>query len=81
MAPRRCSTADRFLGEAQALNKRARAHAVQTELQLYPVDAHGFHLFWSFLPEAAEALDAAVGSCARPPGGTIVNVLAHMGGT
>jgi acetyl esterase/lipase len=28
-------------------------------LDLYSVDAHVFHLFWSFLPEAAEALQAA----------------------
>ena len=28
-------------------------------LRLYSVDAHVFHLFWSFLPEAAEALRSA----------------------
>jgi epsilon-lactone hydrolase len=41
------------------LNDRARDKAVQTQLQLYPADAHVFHLFWSFLPEAADALQAA----------------------
>jgi acetyl esterase/lipase len=52
-------TGDILLGEAHALNDRAREHGVQTDLQLYPVDAHVFHLFWSFLPEAADALEAA----------------------
>jgi monoterpene epsilon-lactone hydrolase len=28
-------------------------------LELYPVDAHAFQLFWSFLPEAADAIEAA----------------------
>jgi hypothetical protein len=28
-------------------------------LELYPVDAHAFQLFWSFLPEAADAFAAA----------------------
>jgi monoterpene epsilon-lactone hydrolase len=53
------ATGDLLLGEAHALNDRAQQHGVHTQLQLYPVDAHVFHLFWSFLPEAADALDAA----------------------
>jgi hypothetical protein len=32
---------------------------VDARLQLFPVDAHAFHLFWSFLPEAADAIEAA----------------------
>jgi hypothetical protein len=32
---------------------------VDARLELYPVDAHVFHLFWPFLPEAAEALESA----------------------
>lgn len=26
---------------------------------MYPSDAHAFHLFWSFVPEAADAIEAA----------------------
>jgi epsilon-lactone hydrolase len=26
---------------------------------LYPVDTHAFHMFWSFLPDAADALAQA----------------------
>jgi epsilon-lactone hydrolase len=29
------------------------------QFALYPVAAHDFHLFWSFLPEAADALEQA----------------------
>ena len=32
--------------------------ASQTELQLDAVDAHVFQRYWSFLPNAADALDA-----------------------
>ena len=28
-------------------------------LELYPADTHVFHVFWSFLPEAADALAQA----------------------
>jgi monoterpene epsilon-lactone hydrolase len=57
---------DRFT-DAQALADRAREHGVEVRLELYSVDAHVFHLFWSFLPEAAEALEAA-GRFARETG-------------
>ena len=52
------ATGDVLLSEAHALNERARRHGVQTQMELYPADAHVFHLFWSFLPEAADALEA-----------------------
>jgi len=29
------------------------------KFELYPVTTHDFHLFWSFLPEAADALEQA----------------------
>jgi len=32
---------------------------VDVRLQLYPVPTHDFHIFWSFLPEAADALHQA----------------------
>ena len=49
------ATGDGRLADAKALAARAREHGTDARLQLFPVDAHGFHLFWSFLPEAAGA--------------------------
>jgi acetyl esterase/lipase len=49
---------DVLLTEARALQERAAAHGVPCELELYPAAAHSFHLFWTFLPEAIDALDA-----------------------
>lgn len=57
-------TGDTVVAEARALAERARDHGVRVTLQLYPADTHVFHLFWSFLPEAAEAV-AAVGEFVR----------------
>jgi monoterpene epsilon-lactone hydrolase len=53
------ATGDDRLADARALTERAKAHGVDARLELYSVDAHMFHIFWSFLPEAAEALQAA----------------------
>ena len=53
------ATGDQLLGNANALTDRARDHGVDARLDLYSVDAHVFQLFWSFLPEAAEALQKA----------------------
>jgi epsilon-lactone hydrolase len=53
------ATGDDRLADANALVDRAREHGVDARLDLYSVDAHVFQLFWSFLPEAAEALKAA----------------------
>ena len=53
------ATGDERLPDAQVLADRARKQGVEAELELYSVDAHVFHLFWSFLPEAAEALKSA----------------------
>jgi monoterpene epsilon-lactone hydrolase len=50
------ATGDDRLADANALVDHAREHGVDARLDLYSVDAHVFHLFWSFLPEAAEAL-------------------------
>jgi acetyl esterase/lipase len=61
------ATGDDRLEDAKALTDRARSQGVDAHLDLYPVDAHVFHLFWSFLPEAAEALHAA-GRFAREVG-------------
>jgi acetyl esterase/lipase len=53
------ATGDALLGDAKALAARARDHGVDAQLELFPVDAHAFHLFWPFLPEAADAIEAA----------------------
>jgi monoterpene epsilon-lactone hydrolase len=53
------ATGDDRLADANALADHARSHGVDARLDLYSVDAHVFQLFWSFLPEAAEALQAA----------------------
>jgi monoterpene epsilon-lactone hydrolase len=53
------ATGDAVLEEAHRLTDHARSHGVDAQLELYPVDTHVFHTFWSFLPEAAEALQQA----------------------
>ena len=53
------ATGDPQREEAHLLAERARAHGVDAHLELYPVETHGFQLFWSFLPEAIEGLSQA----------------------
>jgi epsilon-lactone hydrolase len=53
------ATGDARLEDARALADVSRSQGVDARLDLYSVDAHVFQLFWSFLPEAAEALQAA----------------------
>ena len=53
------ATRDTVLPEARQLTDRARDHGVEARLELYPVATHVFHTFWSFLPEAADALEQA----------------------
>ncbi|MFD9950760.1 alpha/beta hydrolase fold domain-containing protein [Nonomuraea sp. NPDC059023] len=45
-----------ILEDAQRLADHATAHGVDAQLEIYPVDTHNFPLFWSFLPEAVDAL-------------------------
>jgi acetyl esterase/lipase len=52
-------TGDSLMPEARLLVQRAAAAGVTVELELYPVGTHDFHLFWSFLPEAADAIHRA----------------------
>jgi acetyl esterase/lipase len=52
-------TGDAVLNDAHRLADHARRHGVDARLELYPVATHLFHLFWSFLPEAADALQHA----------------------
>ncbi len=37
----------------------AQRHGVDARIELYPADTHVFQVFWSFLPEAADALQQA----------------------
>jgi monoterpene epsilon-lactone hydrolase len=53
------ATGDARLTDSCRLAARACDHGVDARLRLFPIDAHAFHLFWSFLPEAADAMDAA----------------------
>jgi epsilon-lactone hydrolase len=52
-------TGDVLREDAYQLVERVRAHGGDARLELYPVPTHDFHLFWSFLPEAADAVDQA----------------------
>ena len=52
-------TGDVIVEDAHRLADRARRHGVDTRLELYPVDTHDFQVFWSFLPEAADAVEQA----------------------
>ncbi|TDE02209.1 alpha/beta hydrolase fold domain-containing protein [Jiangella asiatica] len=53
------ATGDFVLHESRLLVERARAAGVDARLALYPVATHVFHIYWSFLPEAALALEQA----------------------
>ena len=53
------ATGDPYSPESQALAAHAREHGVDARLELYPVSTHVFQVFWSFLPEASEALESA----------------------
>jgi epsilon-lactone hydrolase len=53
------ATGDPLLGEARELAEHAQDCGVNARFELFPVDTHDFHIFWSFLPEAAQALQQA----------------------
>jgi monoterpene epsilon-lactone hydrolase len=53
------ATGDMVLRESRLLVERAVEHGVDARLELYPADTHVFHVFWTFLPEAADALQQA----------------------
>ncbi len=53
------ATGDPTREDAHQIAERARAHGVETRLELYPVDTHSFQIFWSFLPDAREAIEQA----------------------
>jgi acetyl esterase/lipase len=53
------ATGDLVLSEAQRLTESALRHGVDARLEVFPAETHVFHVFWSFLPEAADALQQA----------------------
>jgi epsilon-lactone hydrolase len=53
------ATGDPYCAESQALASRAREQGADARLELYPVATQVFQVFWSFLPEATEALESA----------------------
>ena len=56
-------TGDVIVRDAHRLADHARNHGVDVRFELYPVDTHDFQVFWSFLPEAADAVTAAGRFC------------------
>jgi acetyl esterase/lipase len=53
------ATGDPLLDEARQLADHAADCGVDARFELFSVDTHDFHIFWSFLPEAAQALRQA----------------------
>jgi epsilon-lactone hydrolase len=53
------ATADPVLGDAISLVDRAVEAGVDARFELFAVNTHDFHIFWSFLPEAASAMRQA----------------------
>lgn len=51
------ASGDSVVQEAQVLTERAAAAGVDARITIFPVATHSFHVFWSFLPEAASAMD------------------------
>jgi epsilon-lactone hydrolase len=68
-----CGEDDRARPEAEALADRARQHGVYVRLSRYPTEVHVFQVFWSFLPQAQQALAEAgdfIRDAAAGPGET-----------
>ena len=53
------ASGDSVLQEAQLLAQHATRCGVEARITIYPVPTHAFHIFWSFLPEARDAVDEA----------------------
>jgi monoterpene epsilon-lactone hydrolase len=53
------ASGDAVLQEAQLLTRHATECGVDARITVYPVPTHAFHIFWSFLPEARDAIDEA----------------------
>jgi acetyl esterase/lipase len=55
------ASGDRARPEAEALARDARHAGVDVRAERYAADTHVFQMFWSFLPEAADAVGQAGG--------------------
>lgn len=53
------ASGDAALPEAQLLAQHGQDCGVPTTIAIYPVPTHDFHVFWTFLPEAMDALSQA----------------------
>src|SRR6201986_2735281 len=65
------ASGDAVLQEAQLLARHATQCGVDASITVYPVPTHDFHVCWSFLPEARDAIDQLgrfVRAVASPPG-------------
>jgi monoterpene epsilon-lactone hydrolase len=47
---------DEGLPDAERLTEHARSQGIDVRLEIYPVAAQSFQLYWSFLPEAVDAV-------------------------
>jgi DNA-binding transcriptional LysR family regulator len=63
------ASGDAVLQEAQLLARHATQCGVDASITVYPVPTHDFHVFWSFLPEARDAIDQ-LGRFVRAVAGT-----------
>jgi monoterpene epsilon-lactone hydrolase len=63
-------TGDVLGKDAHRLAEHATGCGVDVQFELYPVTTHDFHVFWSFLPEAADALEQAGAFVRRVAAGT-----------
>jgi monoterpene epsilon-lactone hydrolase len=63
------ASGDAVLPEARLLARHATQCGVEASVTVYPVPTHAFHIFWSFLPEARNAIDE-IGRFARTVTGT-----------
>jgi acetyl esterase/lipase len=59
------ATGDAMREHAHLLVERAQDHGVDARLELHPTATHAFQTFWSFVPEAADAVHRAGGFIAR----------------
>jgi acetyl esterase/lipase len=51
-----CARGDAALDEARSLAELAQVAGVDVRIEEYRTDPHMFQMFWSFLPEGADAM-------------------------
>ncbi len=51
------ASGDSVFQEATLLARRAESFGVPVTMSIFPVPTHDFHVFWTFLPEAANAVE------------------------